>query len=557
MESNVTSILTLLEGSKQFVIPIYQRTYSWQKEQCQRLWDDVVQMDESSDDIPHFFGSIVNMKPETPMNNGDVSKYVVIDGQQRLTTLSLLLSALCRIIEAQGLDIGISPTELSNFYFNNSKEGDARYKQILTKSDKETLMCILDDIQLPEFYSQNLVKNYQFFLSQVKKVDPIIVYIGIQRLQIVNIILGDQDKPQLIFEGLNAKGLSLTEADKIRNYVLMGQKLDFQTYLYKRLWFPIEQRFRNQDDKQFDRFMRHYLTLKTRRIPALRDIYKYFRLYVPEKDRSEKVEETLKEISDYSQYYLDIAVPKEKDKELQECLVDLKELNADTAYPFLLTVYDYYRKKIIEKSDVIKTLQLVESYIFRRAVCGLSLKFLNHTFVEILETVKNNNEDRYLEKLNDAFLSLRDKRYYPRDNEFKEFFISIDTYHFSKRNYMFRKLENFKRKEPVDIDNYTIEHVMPQTLTDDWKKELGNNYQMVHELWLHKIGNLTLTGYNSELSNHPFKEKRDSHQEGFRFSPLYLNYSLASAEGWNEKTMFRRGKDLADRAAEIWIYPES
>ena len=558
MKADVTSMLTFLEGSKQFVIPIYQRTYEWKREQCQLLLEDIEHIGGFSEATPHFFGSIVYMEPEEPQNIGDVPKFVVIDGQQRLTTLFLLLSALRRSLEAQGIDIGINPKELSYYYFNDSKRGEQQYKLLLTKSDKATLKCILDNRELPKPSSPNLNDNYQFFLSELKEVNLEIVFKGIQRLQIVNIVLGDQDKPQLIFEGLNAKGLSLTEADKIRNYVLMGQTHNYQTRLYEEFWYRIEELFRNEDSKQFDRFMRNYLTLKTGRIPAFRDIYKHFKFYFITEKRLEKLEETLEEIYRYSKYYLDIAVPLEVDHDLRTCLEDLNELKADTAYPFLLEVYDYYKKKhVIDKSEVIKTMQLVESYIFRRSICGLSLKFLNHTFVNVLKGLLNEGEINYFEYLNDKFLSLHDKGYYPRDSEFKEHFITKDIYNFSKRDYLLRKLENFRRKEPINIANYTIEHVMPQKLNSEWEQELGEDFKKVHELWLHKIGNLTLTGYNPELSNHPFREKRDMHQEGFRFSPLYLNQSLAQVERWNELTIYARGKELADRASEIWIYPDS
>lgn len=558
MKADVTSILSFLEGTKQLVIPIYQRTYEWKREQCQLLWDDIVQIGACSEITPHFFGSVVYMEPEEPENIGDVHKYIVIDGQQRLTTISLLLSALRRSLEARGIDIGINPKELSNFYFNDSKVSEQHYKLLLTKSDRETLKCLLDNRELPSCYSPLLERNYQFFLSKLKEVNLEIVYKGIQRLQIVKIVLGDKDKPQLIFEGLNAKGLSLTEADKIRNYVLMEHPHNYQTKLYEEFWCPIEELFRNEEEKQFDRFMRHYLTLKTGRIPAFRDIYKYFKFYFITDKRLEMLEETLEEIYRYSKYYLDIAVPHEEDQDIRTCLEDLNELNADTAYPFLLEVYDYYKKKqVLDKSEVIKTMQLVESYILRRAICGLSLKFLNYTFADVLKRLLNDERNNYLEFLNDAFLSLRNKQYYPRDNEFKQSLIYMDIYNFSKRDYLFRKLENFDRKEQINIKDYTVEHVMPQTLTSEWKQELGDDYQTIHELWLHKIGNLTLTGYNSELSNHTFKEKRDTHQEGFRYSPLYLNRSLAHAERWNELTMLARAKELADRASQIWIYPES
>ena len=559
MNSTVTSILTFLEGSKQFVIPIYQRTYEWKREQCSQFWEDVLLVGGNQEPKPHFFGSIVYMDPEEPQNIGDVQEILVIDGQQRLTTLSLLISALSRVIQEQGVDIGISPQELSNRYlFNENKKGKARYKQILTKSDEETLICLLEeDRELPTPYAPLLEKNYRFFYSQCKKANLQIVFRGIERLEIVSIVLDrTQDEPQSIFETLNTKGLELSETDKIRNYLLMGKTVDSQTKLYNDLWYPIERRFRNED-QQFKRFMRHYLTLKTQKIPKLSDIYKNFKIYVetPQSSNKLEVKEIVKEISRYSKYYLNIAMLHEEDAELKACLEDLHELKADTAYPFLLKVYDYYTEGKIAKAEVIKTVQLVQSYIFRRAICGLSNKFLNHIFVDILCEMDTDDKHNYLEELNETFLDLLDHRRYPRDREFKLMFTSKDMYNFSSRDYLLRKLENYERKEPIKFDEYTVEHVMPQTLTDAWKQELGNSYQYDHEVFLNKIGNLTLTGRNSELGNRPFKEKRDMLNEGFRYSPLYLNRSLADAETWNQLTINARANELAEKACEIWIYP--
>ena len=556
MNSAVTSILTFLEGSKQFVIPIYQRTYEWKREQCVQFWEDILSIGGNSKPKPHFFGSIVYMDPKEPQNIGDVREIFVIDGQQRLATLSLLISALSRVLQEQGVDIGVSPKELLNRYiFNDSKVGESLYKYLLTKSDKETLICLLEeDRELPTPYSPFLEGNYRYFYSQCKKGNLEIVYRGIQRLQIVSIVLDPaQDNPQLIFEALNAKGLDLSEVDLIRNYLLMGQDPDSQIRLYNNLWFPIEQRFRNKDT-QFNRFMRHYLTLKTRKIPKLSDIYKEFKAYVEQKDL--EVEEIVKEVSRYSKHYLNIALLREEDTELKARLKSLHELKADTVYPFLLEVYDCYERGKIEKSEVIRTLQLVEGYIFRRAVCGLSNKFLNHTFVDILRGMDMDEENNYLEDLNEEFLGLPDHRRYPRDREFQFSFRNKDMFNFSARDYMLCKLENYERKEHITINEYTVEHVMPQTLSKEWEQELGEDFQRVHEVWVNKIGNLTLTGRNSELSNHPFREKRDMIPEGFRQSPLYLNRNLADAEEWNQMTISARANELARRACEIWIYPE-
>ena len=554
MNSTVTSILTFLEGSKQFVIPIYQRTYEWKKEQCVEFWEDVLNIGGTSEPKSHFFGSIVYMDPEEPQNIGDVREIFVIDGQQRLTTLSLLILALSRVLQEQGIDIGISSEELSNLYlFNNNKVGESRYKQILTKSDKETLICLFEDRELPTPLSPRLESCYQYFYSQCKKVNLEVVYRGIQRLQIVSIVLEpSQDNPQVIFETLNAKGLELSQTDKIRNYLLMGQTEKSQTRLYNDLWFPIEQRFRNEE-KQFDRFMRHYLTLKTRRIPRARDIYKKFKRHVELSELA--VEDIVKEVSRYSNHYLNIALLQEEDKELKACLKSLHELKADTAYPFLLKVYDCYVGGKIEKSEVIRTLRLVESYIFRRAVCGSSNKFLNHIFVDILCEMDTVDEGNYLENLNETFLGLLDHRRYPRNREFRLFFWTKDMSNFSSRDYLLRKMENYKRKEPISFNEYTVEHIMPQTLNDQWKQDLGENFLQIHDAWVNNIGNLTLTGRNSEFGNRSFKEKRDMLEEGFRYSSLYLNQSLALAKKWDQTTIKARATELAKRACEIWVYP--
>ena len=559
MEAIVTPILRFLQGPKQFFIPIFQRMYSWEEQHCQRLWDDILRIGENPDISSHFLGSIVYMEPGA-QNTGAVQKLLVIDGQQRLTTLSLLLSALSRAIEEQDCDIGITPRRLSNYYlFNNEEEGELRYKQLLTKHDKETLIHLLENRELlPTDPSVSVVKNYRFFEAKLKQVDLKALYAGIEKLMIVDIALDrSEDNPQLIFESLNSTGLGLSQADLIRNYVLMGQEPNIQNSLYDRYWFLMEQRFGDQYRKRFDRFMRDYLTLKTEQIPKINSVYEKFKVYLPSTEKSEKLTWHVENISRYASHYANIALLQEKDAELLECFEDLQELRAEVTYPFLLEVYDYYMQNKIEKVEVIQTLRLVESYVFRRAVCGMSSKFLNHIFVSILSKLNKDSENNYLEILNHEFSDLKSVRYYPRDFEFKTALISKDVYNFNRRNYLLRKLENYERKEPIEkIADYTIEHVMPQKLTDVWQQELGNDYQRIHGIWLHKIGNLTLTGYNSEYSNKSFKEKQAKPQTGFRYSPLYLNQSLAHVEQWNEDAIIKRSTELAEKACEIWVYPQ-
>ena len=560
MKATEIPILRFLQEPKQFFVPIFQRRYSWEEKNCQQLWNDVLRVGEDNKIKHHFLGSIVYMEQELQAI-GTIPRYLVIDGQQRLTTLSLLLSALSRAIKEEDNNIGITPKKLSNYYlFNDQEEGELRYKQLLTQSDKETLIHLLEDRKLPlTSASPLLVESYEFFEKKFKEADLKTVYTGLQKLMIVSVALDRTvDNPQLIFESLNSTGISLSQADLIRNYVLMGQDIEFQKRLYEDYWFPMEKLFGKKEyTARFDRFMRDYLTLKMRQIPKLQNVYEAFKTQYPgyKIGNSVKLETIVKEISRHAKHFVDITLLKEKDPELRECLVDFVEMRAEIAYPFLLEVYDDYDKERIEKPDVIKILRLVESYVFRRSVCGIPTNVLNKLFATLMDE-NEVDKDRYLESLNNVFRKMQTYRRYPTDAEFKQAFDTKDVYNFTRRNYLLRKLENFGRREPVSVTDYTIEHVMPRTLTEAWQQELGEDFQRIHEVWLHKIGNLTLTGYNPDYSNFSFKKKRDMPEKGLRYSPLHLNQSFANMEQWGEAAIKRRTAELAEKACKIWIYPE-
>ncbi len=522
MKATETPILRFLQGPKQFVVPIFQRRYSWQEKDCQKLWDDVLKAGENDEIKWHFLGSIVYMEPEEEQHTVSVPRHQVIDGQQRLTTLSLLLLALSRAIKEDS-DIDITPKQLVNYYlFNVGEKEEVRHKQVLTKGDKDTLIYLLESKEiLPQDPSPFLIKNYRFFERKVKDVDLKTLYTGLGKLMIVDIVLNREGaNPQLIFESLNSTGVELTEADKIRNYVLMGQPFSFQNRLHENFWFPMEQYFGKKEyTKRLDSFMRDYLTLKTERIPTRKKIYEKFKAYLPEYmfNKPENAEQIVSEISRYGRHYVDIT-QKEEDPELKACLEDIRELRAEVAYPFLLEVYDYYRRGDIEKSEVIKTLRLVESFVFRRAICGMSGKFLNYIFLSLLHKVmQKDNPESLSESLNAHLVSLKQVQNFPNDTEFKETLMTAIIYttrsgHRCK--YILRKLENYEHKEPINVDDYTIEHVMPQNLNQAWQVELGENFNEIHEKYLHTIGNLTLTGYNSEYSDRPFK-RNGTWKKGF------------------------------------------
>ena len=552
MEAIVIPILRFLQGPKQFFIPIFQRRYSWEKQHCQQLWDDVLRIGENDEIKSHFLGSIVYMEPGA-QNAGGITKLLVIDGQQRLTTLSILISALSRVIDERDKDIGITPKKLQNYYlFNDEEEGELRYKQLLTQHDKDTLIRILEDRELPVSASPRLLENYRLFETYLKDIDLGIVYNGIQKLKIVDIALDrNRDNPQLIFESLNSTGLSLSQADLIRNYVLMGQEPDFQNKLYREYWLPMEQSFGNEYTKRFDRFIRDYLTLQTRKIPNIRGIYEKFKVYLPVIEESINLEKTLENISCYAKHYVKIALLEEEEPELQECFKDIQDLRMEVTFPFLLEVYEDYKQGIINKVEIIEILRLTESYIFRRAICGIPTNSLNKTFAALMTEVDKKD---YLRSLKTTFSSMTSYKRFPSDIEFKKGLISKDVYNFDRCNYLLRKLENYNRKELINVENYTIEHVMPQStaLPDAWKQELGDNFQEVQERYLHTIGNLTLTGYNPELSNRPFKVKQTI-EGGFCDSPLRLNSYLAQQNKWDESTILERAKLLAEKALKIWI----
>ena len=380
-----------------------------------------------------------------------------------------------------------------------------------------------------------------------------IVYDGIRKLEIVAILLEfDSENPQLIFEGLNSKGLELSQSDLIRNYVLMNQEnISFQNRLYNNYWYPMEQSFKEDPHAQIDVFIRHYLILKTGQIPRKKQVYESFKRHIPDKQSPETLENKIKDIKSHSEHYLCITLPdKEQEQDLRDCFKDIRDLQVEAVFPFLLGVYESYRKEKIKKEEVREICKLIESYIFRRVICGISTSYLSKTFAMLASKLKY--EHGCFHELRKELSDLGGKRRFPSDDEFKQEFLDKDVYSLRICGYLLRKLENSKqKKEPIDTTRFiTVERIMPETLTDAWKEELGSNYSATHDESLGTIGNLTLTGYNSELGNHPFKKK----QAIFRQSRLYLNQSIVEVEKWNKTAIVNRAKTLAENALSIWSY---
>ena len=558
MKAVEAELLKFLQGTRQFIIPIYQRQYSWTLEQCAQLWEDIVRAAEN-DKIPaHFIGSVVYIGRGIYQAT-TVPELLVIDGQQRLTTISLLLAALRKEINTFTTDSEVTRKKIENYYlFNSEESGEKRYKLILTDHDKETFISLLEDRELPKESSYRLIENYKFFEDSIKKrnIEPIKLYNGISKIIIVDVSLDrTYDNPQLIFESMNSTGLDLTQADLIRNYVLMGLEPKVQTDLYNNYWYRMEQSFGNAEySDKFDQFMRDYLTVKSESgaIPNIDEVYSNFKKYF--KNSNKNIEDVVSDIYKYSKYFVKLAFNKEIDGEINSIVSDINTLRVDVAYPFLLEVYDDYEtKNLIKKDEFIELLKLVESYVFRRSICGVPTNSLNKTFATLSKEI---NKTKYLESFKAVLITKDNYRRFPTNEEFLNQFVIKDMYNFRNRNYLLRKLENYNRKEIVNVDSYTIEHIMPQNpnLPEEWKVDLGTNWKEVQEMYLHTIGNLTLTGYNSEMSDNPFKEKRDQ-EGGFRDSPIRLNRSLAALEKWNEEEIKKRAEEIAKLAFEVWTYP--
>jgi uncharacterized protein with ParB-like and HNH nuclease domain/predicted transport protein len=559
MKALENEFLTFLNGKKQFIIPIYQRTYSWTREQCEQLWNDIVRIATDKHTATHFVGSIVYIQ-HGPAIAGGVMPLLVIDGQQRLTTLSLLLIALAKAAKDSSTPLRMSQEDIYDSYLiNKHGKGEEYYKLLLTQSDKDTMIALTDDpdhakATLP---THRLLENYVYFENRTHQgdVDPFALYTGISRLMIVEISLDkDHDHPQLIFESLNSTGMALSQADLIRNYILMGLDNKEQIKLYKKYWYPMEENFLHRgDSSHFDRFMRDYLTIKQGSIPNIGQVYATFKTYYSS-IAATPIGEIMADIERYAMHYVKMAFLKEEHREIRRVLDDINTLKVDVAYPFLLRVYEDYTRKLLSREDFIAILKLVESYMFRRAICGIPTNSTNKTFAALAKEI---DEEHYLTSIEAAFLRKDSHQRFPRDEEFHAAFLVKDVYNFRSRNYLLRKLENSDTKEPATIEKYTIEHIMPQNehLSFAWQRELGPNWKEIHARYLHTIGNLTLTAYNPELSDRPFQEKRDDMEGGFRQSHIHLNHSLAQVEHWNEEAIKKRAAALADLAVKLWAAP--
>ncbi|WP_187900020.1 DUF262 and DUF1524 domain-containing protein [Helicobacter pylori] len=558
MEAEATTLLGFFEENQnnQFVIPIYQRLYSWGKEQCKQLWDDIIKIGGNDKMNGHFIGSILYMLD----GNTPSSPLLIIDGQQRLTTITLLFIALRNHLsdEVKILE-KFSHQKIQNRYLINSDEkGDKKFKLFLSEPDRDTLLSLIDENKRkPSEPSVKIVENFELFEKWISEnTDKLeTIFKGLEKLMIVWIALDKgKDDPQLIFESMNSKGIELTQTDLIRNYIVMETETEEkQKDFYNGYRRAMEEDFK-QNETLFNRFVRHYLTIKTGKIPKEKEVYEDFKDY--QQERGIETEALLQDLQKYCGFFCQIAFKKEADKDLNKALSFLVDLEMDVVYPLLLELYSDYSDGVLLKQDFIPIIALTESYICRRTVCGIPSNGLNKFFASFTKKIDKN---QYLKSIKAHFLSFEKQAgKFPKDSDFRDSLIAKELYKPKKTKEtksFLERLENFDTKEPVDTQECNTEHIMPQTLTLEWQRDLGENFEAIHEKYLHTIWNLTLTGYNSEYSNNSFREKRDM-EKGFKQSPLRLNQSLKDLESFGEKEIEKRANDLADWALKIWTYPK-
>lgn len=567
LQAGETTLNKLLNTSRQFIVPIFQRNYSWQKSQYEQLWFDILRASKFKEKQNHFIGSIVYIDMGTPA--GRPQQLLLIDGQQRLTTISILLCAIKDYVQKFNLETKlINLAKIKNQFLYNSDEIDEdRYKLLLNVQDKETYIKLIDNtIFTVNKPATNIIKCYEFFYERIEdfikqygQIDEI--YAGIFKLSLVSISLDkDSDNPQMIFESMNSTGKDLSQTDLLRNYLLMDLTPEKQTRLYKTYWKPMEELFGEDiyknDLNKFDYFIRDFLILKsdTGHICKINNVYENFKRYYLD-NNCEKFA-VLKDLFTYAKYYACIDLLQENDDELKLYWQEFKKLDSHVVYPFLLKLYDDYSRQILIKEDFKKILQVVISYLWRRAICEIPTNSLSKTFATLYQAV---DKEDYVNSVIKAFVFKSSYKRFPSDYEVREKLQTKDIYHFRLRKYLLEALENYYHKEPIDLNtaNYTIEHIMPQNIEHNlsWQQMLGEDWQEVHSLYLHTLGNLTITGYNAEMSNKSFGEKVNG-ESGFKHSHLKLNESIAQCDVWNKKAIQRRTNILTDIILKIWKYPE-
>ena len=558
MQGSDSFLLELLSASRRrFIIPVYQRNYDWKKANCEQLYNDLIDVAINGKQT-HFFGSIVSYALSR-------EEIVLIDGQQRITTVSLILIAIVNAIKSGAVtpdDPVLGEQILEDYIVDKHHKTERKVRLKPFRDDCEAFDNLIYKSEDEYIADSKVTLNYRYFYDRIvneKAVSVDDLYEAINKLQIIDIQLEPKrgDDPQLIFESLNSTGLDLTESDKIRNFVLMGLSPEVQERFYDSYWNKIEK----LSLKELDSFIRHYLTVVTGVIPNIRNIYAAFKQYAKQRD---DIESVLQDMLRYAQAYNKILTCTVGSACANTTVKHLNLLEVTVAHPFLMAYLVYAEENHLPMEETETVLGLIENMIFRRFICELPANVLNKIFAILHKQVikQKRDTDTYSSVLIYILLNRRAAVLFPNNEDFISNFSTKNIYAMRSRSkqYLFERLENGNSKEVNDIvgylenNTYSIEHIMPQTLTPAWREALGENYAAIHEQWLHTIANLTLTGYNSNYSNRPFAEKKTM-DHGFLKSGLRLNQYIAQYDQWTEKELKERCEHIMKVALEIWPCP--
>jgi uncharacterized protein with ParB-like and HNH nuclease domain/predicted transport protein len=546
MNAFKSNIFEYMNGTRQYSIPIYQRVYSWEIEQCQRLWVDIVSMQKGKRE-GHFVGSIVRIDE---VSAAGFPKAMIIDGQQRLTTLTLLLIALRDYVKKDTTDTEINAAEITDTLLINPYKHDSdRYKLLLTKTDQEILRKLIESPAPNNESVSRILSNYSYFVERVSSGDlaPDEIYQAIGKLQMVDIALDRQyDDPQAIFESLNSTGMDLRDSDLIRNFILMGLPSCDQALVYNNIWRPMEELFSYGNQAELmDSFFRDYLTMKLGRLVKQGDVYKEFKNY-RYTYWNKKTDTLCADLLSFANHYTEMDSGECDDKELQSLYNDLKTIGLSVAYPFLMKVHEDCTNSIIPLETFRKIVSICVNYALRRSICGMRSTGLNYMFAVIKNTI---NKDDYLNSLKAFFILQESSKEFPSDKRFAEEFVIQDVYSKKICRFILCKLETWNGHKIVSLDDLSVEHIYPQ-------KPKPSDWGVLQKELLHTIGNLTLAHWadNSALSNKPFKEKLIMAQ-GYKQSALRLNEYIIEQTSWGETQINNRAERLGELAKKVWPYP--
>ena len=549
MKANETKLQPVLEGVKQYIIPLFQRSYSWKKNLWETLWEDLLELYEAGDGREHFIGAFVTMPVD--MSPHGVSKYLLIDGQQRLTTIFVLLAAL-RDLASEVQDEKLTAQVNETYLLNKWEDGINKLKLLPTQTDRDTFNHIIHRKSFEQ--SDNLARVYEFFRAKLIEHDengnPVdlkrMLTILTQQFVAVSIVLAKDENPYLIFESLNAKGEPLTQADLVRNYIFMRiEDSAEQQIAYDELWLPMQKELRDE----LSNFLWRYLT-KDGTFVRQGSIYEAIKARLAHKNTSEVVD-VLIDMHTYAGYYVRLIDPqKESNQSIRQRLERINRWEIKTAYPFLLALYDDYVKRRLASKDFCKILDYVESFVVRRFFCRISTNVLNRIFITMYRSLDGKE---IVKEVEEHMLA----RNWPTDADFLSEWSKLPIYlsGTAKTRHILETLEGemLGNNEPVDMKHpkITIEHIMPQTLNEAWEEDLGTEASRIHATYLHTIGNLTLTGNNEPMGNSAFNEKKKVFVE----SNFELNKYFKHSTTWTEKSIRARAQDLGKVAVKIWERP--